>query len=189
MPRTPLRLAIALLLVLFVDCSSGQRDPATVREAADQGDAEAQNDLGGMYANGDRVPQDDAQAVAWFRKAADQGNADAQNNLGGMYDNGRGVPQDDAQAVAWYRQAADQGNAFAQANLGVMYANGEGVPQDDVEAHRWLSLATSRATGDRQKEYAATLDELAEALTPAQIAEAQKRAADWQAAFEQRQTD
>jgi TPR repeat protein len=41
------------------------------------------------YGNG--VPQDYAQAFAWWRKAADKGNADAQNNLGWMYVRGRGV--------------------------------------------------------------------------------------------------
>ena len=73
-----------------------------------------------MYANGQGVPQDYAQALTWYRKAADQGNAEAQNNLGVMCESGHGVPQDYAQAVVWYRKAADQGFAPAQYNLGVM---------------------------------------------------------------------
>ena len=99
------------------------------------------------------------------------------------------VPQDDAQAVAWYHKAADQGLAAAQVNLGVMYQEGEGVPQDDVEAHKWGSLAASRVTGDQQNGYAQTRDALAKQMTPEQLAEAQKRVADWQAAFEGRQPD
>ncbi len=51
----------------------------------------AQNNLGGMYAKGRGVTQDDAQAVRWFRKAADQSDALAQNNLGLMYVNMRDV--------------------------------------------------------------------------------------------------
>ena len=74
-----------------------------------------------MYAEGQGVPQDYAEAVKWFRLAADQGNATAQYNLGLMYDKGQGVPQNYAEAVKWYRLAADQGNAVAQFNLGVMY--------------------------------------------------------------------
>ena len=54
-----------------------------------------------MYANGQGVPQDHAEAVKWFREAADQGVAPAQHNLGVMYDNGEGVPQDHAEAVKW----------------------------------------------------------------------------------------
>ena len=99
------------------------------------------------------------------------------------------VPQDDAQAVAWYRKAADQGHAAAQFNLGAMYDNGRGVPQDYVEAHKWVNLAASRATGDNQKEFAAGRDLVAKKMTPAQLAEAQRLAREWQAAFEKRQAD
>ena len=75
---------------------------------ADQGHADAQHNLGWMYASGEGVPEDDAEAVRWYRLAADQGHAGAQHNLGLMYDNGEGVPEDDAEAVRWYRLAADQ---------------------------------------------------------------------------------
>ena len=44
------------------------------RPLADQGVADAQFNLGFMYANGEGVPQDDAEAVKWYRKAAEQGN-------------------------------------------------------------------------------------------------------------------
>ena len=46
-----------------------------------------------MYATGQSVPQDDAEAVKWYRLAAEQGTADAQYNLGVRYAKGRGVPQ------------------------------------------------------------------------------------------------
>ena len=59
----------------------------------------AQISLGIMYANGQGVPQDYAEAVKWFRLAADQGDATAQFNLGIMYAKGQGVPQDYAEAV------------------------------------------------------------------------------------------
>ncbi|EFH23820.1 Sel1 repeat protein, partial [Neisseria polysaccharea ATCC 43768] len=57
-------------------------------QAAEQGNAQAQLNLGWMYANGQGVRQDDAQATQWFRKSAEQGNAKAQFNLGLMYANG-----------------------------------------------------------------------------------------------------
>ena len=56
------------------------------RKAADQGDANAQYNLGIMYDNGQGVPQDYAAAAAWYRKAADQGDARGQSNLGLMYE-------------------------------------------------------------------------------------------------------
>ncbi len=79
------------------------------RPLADQGDAEAQSNLGVMYDNGRGVPQDDAQAVRWYRLAAEQGHADAQFNLGWMYHQGRGVPQDDVLGHMWVNLAAAQG--------------------------------------------------------------------------------
>jgi len=87
-----------------------QQDYATAlrfwRPLADQGNAFAQLNLGGMYDNGWGVPQDYVQAVAWYRKAAEQVNANAQNNLGVMYRNGQGVPEDYVQAHLWFNLAA-----------------------------------------------------------------------------------
>ncbi len=109
-----------------------------------QDSPEAQYNLGVMYASGEGVPQDDAEAVRWYRMAAEQGHAEAQNNLGVMYDNGRGVTQDDAEAVRWYRIAAEQGEPRAQFNLAGMYDNGRGVTQDDAEAVRWYRIAAEQ---------------------------------------------
>jgi hypothetical protein len=116
---------------------------------AQQGDANAQFNLGAMYTHGQGVPQDYAQALTWYRRAADQGYAIAQFNLGGMYTHGQGVPQDYAQALTWYRRAADQGDTGAQSNLGTMYANGQGVPQDYAQALTWYRRAAAQgaATG------------------------------------------
>ena len=140
--RTTLALA-ALALTLIAPWALGQ-DPDTITEIrlqAEQGDASAQYNLGGRYAFGRGVPQDEAEAVRWYRLSADQGDASAQNNLGLMYDNGEGVLKDEAEAVRWYRLSADQGNATAQYNLGVSYSNGEGVLKDSVLAHMWFNIA------------------------------------------------
>ena len=62
-----------------------QQEPVAVAELrarAEQGDAEAQYNLGVMYATGAGVPQDNGEAVRWYRLAADQGLAAAQFNLG-----------------------------------------------------------------------------------------------------------
>jgi TPR repeat protein len=151
-----------------------------LRKAAGEGNADAQTRLGLLYYRGRGVPQDYAEALRWSRKAADQGDAVAQFNLGFMYAKGRGeVPQDYAETAHWYRKAADQGNIDAQFNLGLMYHKGEGVPRDSVEAHMWLSLAASRAAGDDVKKFTNARDLVAQKMTPRQIAEAQRRAAEW----------
>ena len=69
--------------------------------------------MGVLYAYGEGVPQDFAEASKWYRKAADQGNAKAQYHLGLMYAKGRSVPQDLVQALMWLDLAAAQGDALA----------------------------------------------------------------------------
>ena len=152
------------------------------RKAADQGNANAQFSLGLMYWNGQGVPKDYVEAVKWYRKAADQGYPDAQHNLGVMYADSRGVPQDYAEAIKWWREAADQGYGPAQHALGVMYVNGQGVPKDYVEAHKWFILAASpyqASEAENRGKAVTNRDWVAGKMTPAQIAEAQKRAREW----------
>lgn len=155
---------------------------AWYRKATEQGHVDAQCHLGVAYDIGQGVPQDDRQAATWYSKAAEQGDARAQYNLGVHNGNGRGVPRDNAQAVALFRSAAERGLAEAQVQLAEMYATGKGVPQDYIEAHMWRNLAAARANGEDQKRYAEMRDSLATLMTPAQIAEAQKRAQAWTAA-------
>jgi uncharacterized protein len=58
------------------------------RKAAEQGNANAQNKLGLMYAFGIGTPKDGAQSLFWYRKAAEQGDASAQFAIGLMYYDG-----------------------------------------------------------------------------------------------------
>jgi hypothetical protein len=73
--------------------------------AAEQGNAEAQNNLGVMYHEGQGVPQDYSESARWYQSAANQGFAGAQFNLGLMYSAGQGVPMDNVQAYMWYSLA------------------------------------------------------------------------------------
>ena len=91
-----------------------QDDLNTVRQAAEQGDATAQFNLGIMYASGEGVPKDDAEAVRWYRKAAEQGHAFAQYNLGIRYAFGQGVLKDSVLAHMWSNIAGANGNASAR---------------------------------------------------------------------------
>ena len=108
---------------------------------AEQGDPEAQLNLGDMYRNGRGTQQNYEEAAVWYRKAAEQGHADAQSNLGSMYSGGHGVPQNYKEAAVWYRKAAEQGEAIAQHNLAQLYRLGQGVPQSDKEAVSWYRKA------------------------------------------------
>jgi hypothetical protein len=195
----------------------GKGDYATAlrlyRPLANQGNAEAQYNLGWMYDIGKGVPKNDAEAAKWYRLAAEQGVAKAQTALGviytfealrtgdytealrwyrvaanqgdahgqyvlgNMYHEGQGVPQNFGEAAKWYRLAAEQGKydaERAQFLLGNMYAKGEGVPQNYVRAYMWLSLAAAKAAPFKKNR-----DIVAGLMTAAQIAEAQKLAAEW----------
>ena len=61
---------------------------------AEQGNTDAQNNLGVMYANGMGISQEYKKAVEWYTAAAEQNSIRAQYNLGVMYADGTGVLQD-----------------------------------------------------------------------------------------------
>lgn len=94
------------------------------RQAAEQGDPDAQFNLGriygkaiGLYAKGRAAPRNDVEALKWYRRSAEQGYVPAQLNLAELLaDGGQGVPRDDIQAYAWMSLAArsDEPNAAAK---------------------------------------------------------------------------
>jgi len=139
---------------------------------AEQGDANAQYNLGVMYDNGQGVTRNYKKAVKWYRRAAKQGYMNAQYNLGEMYHKGVGVAQDYKEAVKWYRRAAEQGYAKAYNNLGVMYENGKGVPQEFALAHMWYSIAVANGYGAASK----NRRRVAGVMTSADISKAQSMA-------------
>ena len=148
--------------------------------------AAAQSSQGsGGSDSGRGVPQDRAQAAAWYRKAAEQGDAKAQFNLGLMYRYGPGYSPGLERWVEVFDPAPGHARPATQGSPGASYVSGSGIPKDYVEAHKWMSLAAARATGENQKRFADARDSLAKVMTSEQIAEAQKRATEWTAAFEQ----
>jgi len=123
-----------------------------------------------MYAHGEGIPENDAKAVHWYTESAKQGRRDAQFSLGSKYYMGIGVPQDYAIAAHWYTKAAKQGYTKAQLIIGVMHNGGRGLPKDHVRGYAWSSIAASQGIADGKK----VKEIIANRMTPAQIAEAQK---------------
>lgn len=142
-----------------------------LQKQARAGDAGAQYLLGFMYAEGQGVAKDEAEALKWYTKAAEQGHADAQLSLAMMYAEGRGTAKDDKQAIKWYTKAAEQGNANVQVILAAMLANAGGTDQL-IEAYKWTLLAEAGG-----KDVADQQAALRDRLTAEQVAEAEKRAA------------
>ena len=59
--------------------------------------------------------------------------------------------------------------------LSFLYWGGEGVPQDYVQAHMWYSLAATLGNETPPDAH----DVIARAMSPAQIAEAERMAREW----------
>ncbi|MDO9236242.1 MAG: tetratricopeptide repeat protein [Aquabacterium sp.] len=86
------------------------------RQAAKQGEADAQFNLGRLYAG----------------------------EVDGAYKKARAAPANDAEALKWYLSSAEQGHTQAQVKLGTLYAKGSNkVPRDPIQGYKWMSLAAS----------------------------------------------
>ena len=120
---------------------------------AEQGDPNAQYNLGLLYAKGQGVSRDLAKAAEWYHKAADQGVPAAEYNLGVMYSNGEGVPQDTSTARKWFLKAAQKGIGVAQDSLGSIYDEGK-APQDYSEAEKWYRKAAEQGVARRSSTWA-----------------------------------
>lgn len=81
------------------------------RQAASQGLASAQYNLGTLYMNGRGLPQDHAEALKLYQLAASQEYSPAFYSLGYSFENGLGVPVDFPKAVRWYQSASLQSDS------------------------------------------------------------------------------
>ncbi len=140
-----LRLSLLLLAVFpALAGSAGEPTFSALLARAEQGDVEAQRELGVRYFRGEGVERDPLTAALWLGRAAEQGDADAQNKLGFLYARGVGVARDETLAARWYRRAAAQGDAKGQYNLGLAYEAGSGVEQSQKEAVEWWRRAAAQ---------------------------------------------
>ena len=107
------KLLAAALLALGLNQAVWADDASDFRQTlqlAEQGVAEAQNNLGAMYYTGQGVRQDYAEAARWYRKAAEQGDVQAQYNLGLMYYKGQSVRQNFHLSKEWFGKVCDSGD-------------------------------------------------------------------------------
>ena len=111
-------------------------------------------------------------------RARDQADANARFLLGTRYLKGIGVDRDAKAGAKWIALAAQSGHARAQYVYGVLQTSGYGVGKNPLDAYMWLTLAADRGVSDARK----ARIKLEPALRPAQLAEARKRAREWQPA-------
>ena len=161
MTRAFFKLVLAAFFLALAGCSGhSQRDAANYQEGVDayakgnfavalekfkplaeNGNIQAQFNLGVMHRQGQGLPQDDKEAVKWWSKAAEQGHVEAQDNLGLRYARGQGVAQDWVQADKWFSIAAAAGNETAMKNKKVveLHMQPEKVVEANALAQDWIS--------------------------------------------------
>jgi uncharacterized protein len=89
-----------------------------MRPLAEQGDADAQYNIGWMYLNGYGLKVNDSLALEWWTRAAEQGHVDAHFSIGMLYSLGENeVKKDPQKAIDHYLVAAREGNDDAIAIL------------------------------------------------------------------------
>ncbi len=111
-----------------------------------------------------------------IRERAEEGDESAQFLLGQVYQNGWWrFPKDLREAQKWYLRAGKNGHARSQYRLGYMYERGIGdVSQSNTQAHMWFNLAALQGF----EPAAISRDEIAERMTPEEIAEAERLTAE-----------
>lgn len=82
-------------------------------QLADSGSAEAQSDIGQLFA----AAGNHEAAAFWLSQAANQDYPDAMQTLGRCYVAGEGVPKNEHLGVMWLAKAAAAGHTIAQAQM------------------------------------------------------------------------
>lgn len=113
-------------------------------EAANEGYADAQFQIGRCYATGEGVPKNKNKAFEWYMKAAEQGMPEAQLYVGSCLYWGRGIAENKWKAFEWYMKAAEQGYSDAQCSVASCYCWGHGVTENKRKAFEWYMKAADQ---------------------------------------------
>jgi TPR repeat protein len=117
--------------------------------AGSAGDPEALYQLGLLYARGQGVLPNLADAAVCYRRAAEQGHAEAQHRLSLIHVTGYPVNRSWT-FEKWYRTAAERDETAAEDNRQLLFPNGLEVTQDPAEALRWSRAAAEQGHAEAQ---------------------------------------
>ena len=101
---------------------------------AEQGIAEAQNNIGFLYEKGFGVKRNYATAISWYTRSANQSLPEAQHNLGMLNYQGYGVEQNMTIAKRWFTKASDQNLGPSHYMLGLIYYEGNDTQKNPIRA-------------------------------------------------------
>ncbi|WP_409523889.1 tetratricopeptide repeat protein [Nitrincola sp. MINF-07-Sa-05] len=130
---------------------------------------EARYVLGQLFANGQGVMQDYAEALTWFQRAANDGHAGSQAALGIMFLKGEGVAANPLTARQWLLKAARQNDGRAQYYLGEMSEMGVLAERDPMQALAWYDLSNRNGYRDARTK----MESLSKQVDPEKFSQAQ----------------
>ncbi|MBF4332725.1 sel1 repeat family protein, partial [Vibrio anguillarum] len=141
-------------------------DYQQVKRNAEQGDRNAQYQLGLMLLEGQGVEAAPTKALGWFHQAAQQGDPQAQYQIARQFQRDYESTQmvaDAKPALQWLKKAANGGSSAAQTELGRWYINGlyteDWIVWVDVEAAEQLfRQAIEQDNNDARYELARLLE-------------------------------
>jgi uncharacterized protein len=123
-PRQPRKLPAYECELAGGEYALASRDPKAALAIwlpfAQQGDSQAQTQVGELYERGIGTVADPATAAVWYRRAAEQGDARAAINLASLYERGLGVERDVAQAARLFRRASGLQPAPARLSIHIV---------------------------------------------------------------------
>lgn len=148
------------------------------RMSAQQGNVDAQVQLGLLYSLGIACKKDLQESLRWYTLAAKRGNTSAQRILGEVYELGNQIPQNFAEAAKWYCLAAKNGDVHAQFALGCLYRDGRGVEQSKEKAFFWFTIAA-----DEQRAFEKEREKISSKLSLMKRAKIEAQCNRWKAKF------
>lgn len=132
-------------------------------EAAAEGVAVSQYNLGKAFLEGWGVSADMGLALESLQAAADGGYRNAQDALGELYLDGKRVIADPVRARGYFEGAAGQGSVRAMLALGRIYRLGLGIEADADKARDYLQQALDAGAPNAAYQLALLTEEPAEA--------------------------
>lgn len=140
------------LLAYILDKSEFDEEAVTYyRKAAEQGNADGEFGLGSMYASGEGIKKDPAEALKWITLAAEKGHTGAVKALAHAYLFGTlGLDEkarNDEKATRWIKLAAENGDIDSIEGLAKAYRSGSfGLTADPKQAQEWEAKAKALRT-------------------------------------------
>lgn len=145
----------SLLAYILDQAEFNEEAFAYYRKAAAQGNADGEYGLGSMYAVGEGVKRDPAEARKWITRAAERGHAAAINSLAQAYIEGElGIDEtqrNGADALRWIRLAAESNYLPAMERLAAAFRTGAYGLAVDLKQAEALDAKVRTARGVVQK--------------------------------------